>query len=160
VKLPPIAMSLVLVATVACGVTDPKTDPSGPTILVINATCAAGACAKFEVRGWEGVFVVPGQPPAGFIRVGEVDLASACLRFPDSVQFTGAEVDSLGHVVRADTTYWTPKNSIGLTALALGAGAFSPPLAYADSEIVPANSPGWQITFPSGDVAPSAPCRP
>lgn len=155
-----IAVSAGLLAAGACGVTDPKTDPSSPTLLVINATCDSGPCVAFQVRGWESIFVVPGQPPAGFVQVGEVTSATACLQFPDSVRFTGTEVDSLGRVVRADTIYWTPANSIGLSALASGSGAFSPPFAFADSAIVPANAPGWRVTFPSGELAPAAPCQP
>ncbi len=157
-RLAPIAMSVVLLASAACGLTDPKPSPTGPTLLVINATCDPGPCVTFQVRGWEDVFVVPGQPPAGFIHLGQVNSASACLLFPSSVPFTLTEVDSLGRVVRTDTIFWTPKNSIGLTA-ATG-GGFDPPFAVADSAIVPANAPGWRVTFPSGEVAPTKPCQP
>lgn len=141
-RLPLIPMLIVLLGTGACGVSEPKTNP--PTLLVTNATCDSGPCVKFAVRGWESVYAVPGQPPAGFIVVGQVDSASACLRFPASVPF-------------GDNTVWTPENSIGLTALAFESIV---PLAYADSEIVPANAPGWHVTFPSGELTRAAPCQP
>lgn len=152
-----IVLCAVIFVVGSCGVTDPKTDLSTPTLLVANATCSPGPCKTFAVRGWESVFVVPGQPPAGFLHIGDVNSPSACLQFPDSVLFTATEVDGAGHPLHTDGVYWTPRNSVELSALE--PGAFEP-FAFADSAIVPASSPGWRITFPSGEIVPAAPCEP
>jgi hypothetical protein len=152
-----IVLCALALAAISCAVTAPNPDSATSTLLVMNETCSPGPCKTFEVRGWESVFVVPGQPPAGFLHIGDVSSSSACLQFPASVLFTSTEVDHNGNPLHTDSLYWTPQESAGLSALE--PGAFNP-FAFADSEIVPANSPGWRVTFPSGEIVASAPCRP
>ena len=130
--------ALLPLAAAACA--DPPTSlrqamtQSTPTLLVTNGTCSPGPCKTFAVRGWESVFVVPGQPPAGFLHIGDVSSPSACLQFPDSVLFIGTEVDATGHPLHTDSMYWTPQNSVGLSALEPGArnslARGAPPVAY------------------------------
>ncbi len=146
------AWLLVLLTLAGCNTksTDPVTG-GPPTLLVRNATCATGPCVPLNIRAWIPKFVVPGQPPTGFLSVGTARGASTCLEIPfaDTLRVYG--VDSMGHVVDSTLTIWTVYEPFGLTA-SVGS-PFSPPLGVSTT-FVPMSAPGWRITFPnSGSLA-------
>lgn len=146
------ALAFLALLTLACadnlaGLNKDK--PAGvlTTVMVTNATCDPGPCVPLAVRGWIPKFTVPGQPPSGFMAVGKVDSASACLTIPSA--------DSLTIIGSGDTTVirWTPNDNVMLTAgdargiTDHGYSLFDPPIGYTQ-EFVPASSPGWHVTFP------------
>jgi hypothetical protein len=139
------ALALLALLTLACAdnLTDLNKAPEGPaTLLVDNTTCDPGPCVPLAIRGLIPKFTVPGQPPTGFLAVGTVDSASACLTLPPS--------DSLRIIGPNDTTMlrWTQADPIALTASnALSMAIWLPPMGQTD-EFTPASSPGWHVTFP------------
>ena len=130
----------VLVASIAFLVAcEASSGPRRPvTLLVTNATCAADACQPFDVQGWIPKFNVPAQPIGGFLALGRVDGATACLTFPLSYTLTVSGP--------ADTTRmtWTPADSVTLNALGV---PFSP--LGSSPEFVPGDAAGWRVTFPA-----------
>ena len=108
------------------------------TLLVTNATCAADACQPFDVRGWITKFDVPGQPIGGFLVLGRVEGATACLTFPPSYVLTVSGP--------TDTTQetWTPADTVILHALGV---PFAP--LGSSPEFVPTDAAGWRVTFPA-----------
>ncbi|MEJ2186563.1 MAG: hypothetical protein P8Z36_11560 [Gemmatimonadota bacterium] len=117
------------------------------TVMVTNATCDTGPCVPLAVGGWVPKYNVPGQPFAGFMALGNVDSASACLTIPS--------VGSLVVVGPGDTTVirWTPQDGLFLTAGDArgtsdhGYSAWDALLGKTQ-EFVPAAAPGWHVTFP------------
>lgn len=147
-----------LLAATACGARDPTTgttnrvaqvrDGSTPTLLVTNSTCVPGPCMAFEVRGIVSApsFNVPGQPQSGFVFLGNVDSASACLRFPASLPLRLIRANSA--TGRTDTllSTWTVSDPVALVATY---SAVSASLGRT-AEFIPAGSAGWQVTLPGG----------
>jgi hypothetical protein len=122
----------------------PTADPAPPvTLLVTNATCAAGTCQPLDVRGFITKFNVPAQPLGGFLALGRVNDASACLTFPPSFTLTVSGP--------TDTTKmtWTVADPVSLHASGV---PFSP--VGSTGEFVPASAAGWSVTFPSDGGAP------
>lgn len=115
--------------------------------MITNATCDTGPCVPLAVRGWIPKFSVPGQPPSGFMAVGTVDSASACLTIPAT--------DSLVVIGTSDTVVirWTQDDDVILTAgdargmTSHGYTPFDWPMGMTQ-EFVPAAAPGWHVTFP------------
>lgn len=122
----------------------------GPTLLVTNATCTPGPCMRFQVRG-DASLLVPGDPPSGFMLIGSVDSASACLRFPTS------------WTIGRDSTLWTVWTVSDHMWLVASTGSGALPLGYT-TDFVPGSSPGWRVTLPSGfgsaAPVPVEPCTP
>jgi hypothetical protein len=148
------ALTLLVLLTLSCAdnLTSLNKNTNKPegvptTVMVTNATCDTGPCVPLAVRGWIPKFDVPGQPPSGFMAVGTVDSASACLAIPAS--------DSLTVIGPSDTMVirWTPDDNVILTAgdargtTDHGYTPFEPPMSYTQ-EFVPAAAPGWHVTFP------------
>lgn len=156
-----IAASAVLLAAIACGARDPTgpsttlsvvRDGSAPTVLITNATCNPGPCESFEVRGMVPKFLVPGQS-VGFLDLGPVDSATACLRFPGKLTLTviGPRMGQTS-VGPGDTTVvtWTPDDSISLHAVR---SLFV--LGRTTAQFAPASSPGWSVALPIGAATPA-----
>jgi len=128
-----------------------------PTVLVVNATCQPGPCVSFELRAFIPKFAVPGQLPTGWLDIGQVNTASACLKLPAADTLTVIGHDSTGAAVDTTRMVWTVQDPLTLIA------ATSPMTALGTSaEFTPASSAGWSVTFPSGPVAsavlPSTAC--
>ena len=115
------------------------------TLMVTNGTCQTGACVPVEIRGLVPKFMVPGQPPAGFLRIGRVEGKTACLLIPPEMTLT----------IRggSDTTkiIWTTADELILTA----SDGTPWSLLGRSVEFVPAHAEGWSITLPGvGDELP------
>lgn len=134
----------------------------GPTVLVINAACQAGPCEPLNVRGWVPKYLVPGQRVlGGFLEVGVVESARACLAFPpsDSLIVVGPPGDGLPD----DTTVvrWSPADVVEIMVFPDG---LFPPLGGITSAFAPSSEPGWRLTYPDADgravLEPSVACQP
>jgi len=135
-----------------------ETNQTGPTLLVVNSTCANGACAAFDVGVGSSIFPpVPGTPSSGWIPLGHVGADSACLTLPGSwvVPFVSQSAGSGAD----DTTKvtWTPEDSAWIIASVSRNAALGQTVAFA-----PSQSSGWRIVLPGSDDAttpvPSLPC--
>jgi len=122
------------------------------TVLVTNETCASGSCVPLEIHGFVPKSTVPGQPPWGFLLVGYVSGASACLTMPASHTLT-IHGGGASYAIRwtvADPVYLTAKDSAGYTIR-----------GYTE-EFVPADAPGWNVGFGGAaepHLAASSACR-
>lgn len=149
-----VATALPLI-TLACS--SPAAPPGDVTLQVTNGTCRVASCDTLEVLAFPST-----QPntPGGLwsISLGLVGGPVACLSIPPSATFRiiGWHEDGT-----SDTTkiVWTRH-------LALSLGAQPPSwsrlqAAPSAGAFVPAEAPGWKITFPGGSEAlPAAACRP
>jgi hypothetical protein len=129
---------MVLTAIPAC---QAGTEPvPAPTLSVVNATCAVGPCARLDIRGFVPKYGVPGQAAlGGFLPIGNVASAHACLMFPAS--------DTLAIIGPADTTVvrWTPVDEVLVMVFEAGS---VPHRRGQSQEFVPGDSPGWQLIYP------------
>jgi hypothetical protein len=119
------------------------------TVLVINTTCDPGPCIPLSIRGIIPKFAVPGQPPAGFLVVGTVDAASACLTIPasDSLVVNSPEGTTVTRWTQADPVSLTASNAMSMSVVEFPIGE--------TAEFTPASAPGWRVSLP-GDTTKSA----
>jgi hypothetical protein len=123
-----------------------------PTVLVTNPLCdTAGQCRTLQIRAFVWAFRVP-QPPWGLKVLAEVEGSTACLTFPGVWELVVKGVDSTGAVTDSTTTTWTPDNSDGIFLSGMDWPAFDgDTLAQlqigATETFVPADAPGWTLTF-------------
>jgi hypothetical protein len=131
--------TLLVVATCllpACSSTNAP--GSAVTLLVANATCTAEECTPLEIHGFVPKFTVPGQLPWGFLDIGAANSASTCLTLPHSHTLTVTGPDGATDIT------WTVADPIILTAVDLD---HTLPLRGRTTEFVPANAPGWAVSF-------------
>jgi len=144
------------IATTALLAACSSTTAPGPpvTLLVTNASCSTGQCLPLEIRGFVPKFAVPGQPPAGFLVLGVVDGASACLTFPLTQTLTITGPSDVTKIT------WTTADPVSVTA-SNGGPLF---IVGATGQFVPANASGWSVTFPDGSgsahLAATGSCSP
>ncbi|NIM47661.1 MAG: hypothetical protein GTO22_00095 [Gemmatimonadales bacterium] len=115
---------------------------SAVTLLVTNATCTTEECTPLKIHGFVPKFAVPGQPKWGFLDVGAANSALTCLTLPhsDTLTLTGPD----------DYITWTVVDPIILTAVDLDYT-----LRGRTTEFVPADAPGWAVSF--GGPSPAQP---
>ena len=143
----------------ACGheIAAPSGARSGVTLLVINNTCVSGHCDSLRVVGF------PNNRPATpgglwSISLGIVAAPQTCLSLPASSKFYVITVPTRSSADTITTT-WT-------SAIALSLGAFAPSTGLLQASptttsFVPADAPGWSITFPGDAMAiASSACTP
>jgi hypothetical protein len=141
---------------VACseGTSPQLAHPTPATLLVTNATCAAGTCDSLEILAFPGDAEQP-HTPGGLwsLDVGTVATASACLTLPDTAGFRVVSGNDTTFVVR-----WTRDDSVSLGALEPGASRLM--ATPSTRGFVPASAQGWSVTLPGDTVAAmAAPCR-
>ena len=137
-------------SSLACFLGPEPEDLAPVTLLVVNDTCLEGECVPISVRGRVPKYAVPGQPRVGFLRIGTVETASACLVFPqvDSLTVSGPD--------RTTVTRWTPSDSVSLRAFdardiaPLRYTPWDVPIIDTTRYFVPADARGWRVRFPSG----------
>lgn len=135
-------------SSLACSLGTEPQDLAHVTLLVVNDTCLEGECVPISVRGRVPKYSVPGQPKVGFLRIGTVETASACLVFPqvDSLTVSGPD--------HTTVTRWTPADRVSLRAFdARDIARYTPwsvPIIDTTRYFVPADARGWRVRFPSG----------
>lgn len=162
----------LLVSILACQAGE-TTLPAPPpaTILVTNASCDAGRCMTLEVRAFVWAFLIP-QPPIGLRILAEVPPGQTCLALPATMSVTVIGANNTGKVDTVVTT-WQQSDPGGIYLVAVDSAAWHghPSQAQTDSinravypydglqasvgetsTFIPADSPGWRVTFPSTPV--------
>jgi hypothetical protein len=117
---------------------------SAVTLLVTNATCTAEECTPLEIYGFVPKFTVPGQPLWGFLDIGAANSVSTCLSLPHSHTLTVTGPDGATDIT------WTVADPIILNAVDL-----DHTLRATTTEFVPADAPGWAVSF--GGPSPAQP---
>ena len=127
------------------------------TLLVTNATCAAGHCQSLDVLAFPSE-----QPetPAGLwsLDLGTFSAAQLCIEIPASARFTVSGPNSNGTTVTTITN-WNAGDGLSL-------GLVTPPgtrfeASPSTPEFAPATAQGWTVTLPgTAAPVPSAPCTP
>jgi len=124
-------------------------------VSVTNPLCdSTGRCRTLQIRAFVWGFTIP-QRPDGIKVLGEVDGPTACLGFPAAWEVTvvGYDGSDSTAAVTDSTTYtWSPDDPDGIfltgvdwpategdTLAQFGIGA--------TETFVPADAPGWALTF-------------
>ena len=126
--------------------------PTTSTLLVVNSTCSQSNCDTLEIRAVVTTFVVPGQPPAGFMYLGQITSDSACFAFPAKDSLRVSHVDSVGDVLSSSWLYWTPDDALDVMA---AHDALSP--IGGEIEVVPADADGWLVSLPAAEGSAAVP---
>jgi hypothetical protein len=143
--------ALLVLAAVACS------SNLGPraaiTVRVANSTCSVTACDSLEVLAFPS-----NQPhtPGGFwsIDLGVLTTSQRCFTLPPSATFRVIGVNPEG--TRDTTTFtWTTADAVSLGVQA--PSGFRTQASPSTSAFVPAASPGWSITLPSGSNPSTGP---
>jgi hypothetical protein len=145
-----IASGLISLAVAAC--TSSAAPRSAVTLLVTNATCAAGQCQSLDILA----FPSP-QPrtPGGFwsLDLGASDAPQVCLTIPPGAKFLV--------IGGADTTTTTWTNALPLSLGEVSQSVNHLQAAPSTGEFVPAGSRGWSVTLPGNALPVPAPaCTP
>jgi hypothetical protein len=122
--------------------------PSGaePTVLVINPLCdIALRCRTLEIRAFVWAFPVP-KAPWGLRVLGEIEGPFECVTFPPVWELVVEEVDSTGAVSTSDTLTWSPEDPEGVFLSGMDWAAAQAQIGATET-FVPADAPGWTLTF-------------
>jgi hypothetical protein len=137
-------------------VVSPAEPGPSATLLVTNATCAAGQCSSFQVLGLPVQQPTFPYPPGGWReKLGTVTTESACLTVHAADSF---RVVAHGPTSNDTTLYiWTSYDPLALGVRDPDFWQYQ--LGPNTSGFVPASSAGWRVTLP-GDtvVTPADPC--
>jgi hypothetical protein len=145
-----------LVAAGAVGCSSPESpSPAQPTVSITNPLCdAVGQCRTLQIRAFVWAFPIP-QRPDGIKVLGEVEGPAACLTVPAVWELTVIGYDgpdSTAPVTDSTTYTWSPDHPGGIFLTGVDWPAFQgDTLARfqigATRTFVPADSPGWTLTF-------------
>lgn len=136
--------------------------PATPTVLVENPLCDSLGCKTLYIRAFVWAFPIPQIPDLGAKALGEIQGPQGCLRFPATWTQKVRSVDSLGVPLGDSVVFsWTPSHPDGIYLI----GRSEAGLRSATQTFVPADAPGWNLTFSkdqdsvfAADLRPAQPC--
>lgn len=138
--------------------------PATPTVLVENPLCDSLGCKTLHIRAYVWAFPLPQGSARGAKALGQIDGPTDCLRFPPTWTATLRSVDSLGVPLGDSVVFsWTPSHPDGIYLIGLSEAV---PLVGATQTFVPADAPGWNLTFSKNQdsvftahLRPAQPCE-
>ncbi|MDE3126796.1 MAG: hypothetical protein KGL38_02255 [Gemmatimonadota bacterium] len=147
----PLLLLLSLLAA-ACAGSSSLAPRSGVTLLVINGTCASGACQSLDMLAFPSNGPVT---PGGLwsLHLGTSAASQICVAIPASATFTVSGPTS------TSVTRWTNAMPLSLGLVPPGQSAFQ--AVPSTAPFVPATAQGWTVTLPdTAAPIPSGPCKP
>lgn len=143
-----LALVAATIGTLAgCSTADLPDASHSVSLLVVNMGCQFATCDSLTILAFPSIFPII---PAGRWRLtlGTFTTEIACLQIPASAQFN----------VSGEITRWNSGLGLSLAAVAPRNNGWQ--VNPSTAAFRPDTASGWMVTFPGGELTPTAPCKP